>query len=85
MNFSEPFVKGVNANIAGWGNQAPQVVSEMNTLGVNWEREDLAWSETETQPGVYNWSSFESVLATAKANGITILPIVGYAPSWTTP
>jgi hypothetical protein len=57
----------------------------MNTLGVNWEREDLAWSETETQPGVYNWSAFESVLATAKANGITILPIVGYAPSWTTP
>jgi len=85
VSFSEPFVKGINANIAGWGNQAPQVVSEMNTLGVNWEREDLAWSETETQPGVYNWSSFESVLQTAKANGITILPIVGYAPSWTTP
>ena len=85
VNFNEPFVKGVNANIAGWGNQAPQIASEMNTLGVNWEREDLAWSETETQPGVYNWSAFESVLATAKANGITILPIVGYAPSWTTP
>ncbi len=85
VNFSEPFVKGINANIAGWGSQAPQVASEMNTLGANWEREDLAWSANEPQPGVYDWSSFESVLATAKANGITILPIVGYAPSWTSP
>jgi hypothetical protein len=85
VTFSEPFVKGINANIAGWGSQAPQVVSEMNTLGVNWEREDLSWSEAEPQQGVFDWSSFESVLATARANGITILPIVGYAPSWTSP
>ncbi len=85
VNFSEPFVKGINANIAGWGNQAPQVASEIHTLGATWEREDLAWSEVEPQPGVYNWAPFESVLATAQANGITILPIVGYAPSWTSP
>jgi hypothetical protein len=85
VSFSEPFVKGINANIAGWGSQAPQVASEVNSLGANWAREDLAWSEAEPQRGVFDWTSFESVIATARANGLTILPIVGYAPSWTTP
>jgi hypothetical protein len=57
----------------------------MSSLGVNWAREDLSWSDVESQKGVYNWSSFDKAIAEAQANGITILPIVGYAPSWTTP
>jgi hypothetical protein len=83
--FSEPFVKGINANIAGWGNQAFQIAREMNNLGVNWEREALDFSEVEAEPGVYNWRGFERVLAEARSTGITLLPVVGYAPSWTTP
>jgi len=83
--FSEPFVKGINANIAGWGSQFPQVASEMTTLGTNWEREDLAWSEAEPEPGIYEWSGFENALAEARSAGITLLPLVGYAPSWASP
>jgi hypothetical protein len=83
--FNEPFVKGINANIAGWGNQAWQIGREMNNLGVNWEREALDFSEVEPEPGVYNWRGFERVLAEARSAGITLLPVVGYAPAWTTP
>ena len=83
--FSEPFVKGINANIAGWGGQASQIAREMNDLGVNWEREALDFSEAEPEPGVYDWRGFERVLAEARSAGITLLPVVGYAPSWTTP
>jgi hypothetical protein len=83
--FSEPFVKGINANIAGWGGQASQIAREMNDLGVNWEREALDFSEAEPEPGVYDWRGFERVLAEVRSAGITLLPVVGYAPSWTTP
>jgi hypothetical protein len=76
----------VVTNIQGWGVSAmPQIASEMTTLGVNWAREDLSWAATEPEKGVYDWSGFDQMVAAAKADGITILPIVGYAPSWTSP
>jgi polysaccharide biosynthesis protein PslG len=84
--FGQPFVKGITANFEGEGpNNVPEEVSEMHSLGVNWTREALDWSEAEPQKGVFAWSSFDRVVAEAKANGISILPIVGYAPSWTSP
>lgn len=83
---SDPFVKGVDTNMQGWGVEAaPQIAAEMHTLGASWEREDLAWSAVEPQRGAFNWSSFDHIVAAAEANGITILPVVGYAPSWTSP
>jgi len=85
-NFGEPFVKGIDTNIQGWGTEGvPAIASEMRTLGVNWGREDLEWSQVEPQPGVFDWSSFDRMVSAAEANGITILPIVGYAPSWASP
>lgn len=81
--FGEPFVKGVDTNLQGWGVGAVgQIASEMSSLGVNWAREDLSWSSVESQKGVFNWTGFDQTLAAARENGITILPIVGYAPSW---
>jgi polysaccharide biosynthesis protein PslG len=84
--FGLPFVKGVNTNLAGWSvSNTPQIAAEITALGANWEREDLDWSSVESKPGVYNWTQFEQVLTAAQAKGITILPILGYAPSWTNP
>ena len=85
-DFGEPFVKGIDTNLQGWGAEAlPTIASEMSTLGVNWAREDLSWSDSEPRPGVFDWSSFDKVVYAAQARGITILPIVGYAPSWASP
>jgi hypothetical protein len=84
--FSEPFVKGIVTNIQGWGTSAmPQISSEMSSLGVNWAREDLSWADTEPHKGVFDWSGFDQMVSAAKAKGITVLPIVGYAPSWAAP
>lgn len=84
--FGEPFVKGIVTNIQGWGVSAmPKIASEMTTLGVSWAREDLSWADTEPQKGVFDWSSFDQMVSAAKAEGITVLPLVGYAPSWTSP
>lgn len=84
--FGLPFVKGMNANFLGEGaNNVPEEVSEMRSVGASWTREDLAWSEVEPEKGVYDWTPFDHVVAEAKENGISVLPIVGYAPSWTSP
>ncbi len=79
---SNPFVKGMVMNLGGWGAQAPQVASEGVAAGASWDREDLSWSSVETAPGVFNWSSFDNVIAVAKAKGLTVLPVMGYVPSW---
>jgi hypothetical protein len=85
-DFGQSFVKGVDTNLQGWGATAePQVTHEITTLGAHWAREDLNWSKVEPQRGVFDWSAFDQMVATAQANGITILPVIGYAPSWTTP
>ncbi len=84
--FDLPFVKGVDTNLQGWGTAAePQIAHEITTVGARWAREDLNWSEIEPRRGVFDWSSFDQMVSTAQANGITILPVAGYAPSWTTP
>jgi polysaccharide biosynthesis protein PslG len=85
-SFGLPFAKGVVANLQGWGiNNLPLIATQMKALGVNWEREDLDWNSVEAQKGVFSWTRFDQIVAAAKAQGITILPIVGYAPSWSSP
>lgn len=36
-------------------------------------------------PGVYDWSGFDAIVADARADGVSLLPVLSYAPSWTTP
>jgi hypothetical protein len=84
--FSEPFVKGVAESLTGWGEAAvPQVSEEIHNLGAEWVRVDLPWKEVMPSPGVYNWSAFDKQMKDAEAQGLHVLPILDYAPSWTTP
>lgn len=78
-------VRGINTNVTGWGSQGPQVLSEMSALGANWIREDLSWARSEPSRGVFDWSSFDNTVALARAAGFQILPILGYAPAWSSP
>jgi polysaccharide biosynthesis protein PslG len=83
--FGQPFVKGITADLEGEGSNGPEDIGYMRSLGVSWTREALDWSEAEPEKGVYDWSVFDRVLAEAQANGITVLPLLGYAPSWAGP
>jgi hypothetical protein len=85
-DFSQPFVKGVAEDPTGWGEVgAEQIGEEMHSLGANWVRVDLPWKEVMPSPGVYDWSHFDQVIRTSAALGLHVLPILDYAPSWTTP
>jgi hypothetical protein len=83
-NFGEPFVKGVNVQLDGWG-EPTRVANEIESLGAGWVRADLAWSSVMPSPGQYDWSSFDEVIKSAQSNGLHVLPVLGYAPSWTEP
>jgi Cellulase (glycosyl hydrolase family 5) len=85
-SLSEPFVEGVEENPDGWGEPAvAQVGKEVHELGAGWVRVDLPWKEVMPSPGVYDWSYFDKVVHNTEALGLHILPILGYAPSWTSP
>ena len=57
----------------------------MSTLGASWARIDLGWADVEKSPGVYDWSHIDADMAAAAREGLHVLPVVGYAPSWTQP
>jgi hypothetical protein len=78
------FVKGMGMGIGGWGSQGPAVADQGKAMGATWDREDLAWSQTMPNSSTHDWSYFDGLVATARSKGITVLPILGYVPSWTT-
>jgi hypothetical protein len=84
--FSEPFLRGIVENPDGWGEgAAPHIAAEIHELAAEWVRVDLPWKDVMPSPGVYNWSNFDNVVRVTEGLGLHILPILGYAPSWTSP
>jgi len=50
--------------------------------GVKWSREDFEWERIEKEPGRFDWSFHDNLVAVAKRNGITVYAIVGYWTPW---
>lgn len=78
-----PFSMGINI-LWGNGNAADleQRFARMKSLGLTEARIDWEWRAVESKKGTYNWSSMDRLVSLAAKNGITIFPIVHYAPSW---
>lgn len=53
--------------------------------GVKWSREDFSWGRIEPQPGRFDWTYYDHLVACARRNGISVYAIVGYWSSWTKP
>lgn len=52
-------------------------------LGIKRIRTDLAWSSVEhAGPGQYDWARHDRLFAEARRQGLHIMAIVGYEPSW---
>ena len=56
--------------------------AEMTAIGANWTSIYLSWRAVEISPGVYNWSSWDQVLADAAAHDLQIILTVGGNPDW---
>jgi len=51
-------------------------------LGITELRIDWEWRIAEPAPGSYDWTAFDRLVSTAHRAGITLLPMVHYAPGW---
>jgi len=59
-----------------------ELISEYKDLNVHWVRDQMKWSWTETQPGVYNWTQLDQQVQLANQNGMHIVYVFQAAPSW---
>jgi hypothetical protein len=54
----------------------------MASSGVETARVPLTWADTETRPGVYNWTRIDRVVAAAARHQISLLVNVLLTPKW---
>jgi hypothetical protein len=54
----------------------------LRAAGVQMMRIDLSWDELEPTQGSFDWPKIDSALAEAAKQGIEVLAVVGYTPSW---
>lgn len=61
-------------------------LASIRSLGVGWIRVDLDWAAIQpTSPVLFNWSSFDTIVSAAAADGISVLPTIDYTPAWARP
>src|SRR3954465_7115277 len=54
----------------------------MDRTGVQTIRMAMPWSAMEPQPGLFDFSGTDAVVAQAASHGFTPLPTVTFAPAW---
>jgi hypothetical protein len=54
----------------------------IKATGVGWVRYDIEWSNIETSPGQYDWSSYDREVSAVAAHGLQSLAIIDYTPAW---
>ena len=63
---------GVNAHTA----ESEGVIDELHAYGVSWIRDDIMWGPMETEPGVYNFTSWEYTMDRIRENDMGIIAIL---------
>jgi len=66
---------GVNIHFS---QPAPGEMGVLAAVGCGWIRQDLTWAATERTPGVYNFSSYDGLLADLDSNDMRALIILDY-------
>ena len=70
--------------VVNQGTLAPADFDRMEAGGVQTLRFLVRWGVVQPQPGVYDWSSVDPVVAEAQAHGIRLLPFVYGVPRGST-
>lgn len=64
---------------------AARTCALMREAGIGWVRSDFDWRTVERRPGEWDFSRFDAVVAACEANGVQLLPILGYSVPWAHP
>ncbi len=67
------------------GSRLGAELNDVSYIGGSWIRADLAWDDVEPVRGPYSWSSFDRVVAAARARHLSVLALLAYTPSFARP
>jgi polysaccharide biosynthesis protein PslG len=74
---------GINALwIPGDAQSLRERFRKVRALGMRDVRLDWEWRQVEARKGEYRWDALDTLVKTAHEEGVTLLPIVHYAPAW---
>ena len=67
-------------------NEPPaRTCAAMRGAGFAWVRSDIDWRRIEREPGVWDFSEYDRVVAECEAEGMQFLPILYRPPTWAQP
>lgn len=74
---------GVDINIAQVGlNTFGSLLDQAVTLGVGWVRVGFSWKQIEPQPGQWDYSLPDTIVAQAQSHHLHLLVVLGNTPTW---
>jgi len=78
-----PFRYAANVQLLGREHRA--ILEGIRGMGFGWLRQQVRWGAIEPEPGTYQWSELDRLVADASAAGVRILLQVGGFPGAETP
>lgn len=78
-----PFRYAANVQLLGRDHHA--ILKGIRGMGFGWLRQEVRWGAIEPEPGVYQWSELDRLVADASAEGVRMLLQVGGFPGTETP
>jgi hypothetical protein len=57
-------------------------LARLRDAGVAWIREDFLWDQLEPEPGRFDWSATDALMAAAAAQELDVLAILDYSARW---
>ncbi len=64
---------------------AARTCAAMRGAGLSWVRSDIDWRKIEREPGVWDFSGYDRVVAECEGEGMQLLPILYRPPTWAQP
>ncbi len=67
------------------GEPAARTCAMLRQAGIGWVRSDFDWRSIERKPGEWNFTAFDKIVGECEAEGVQLLPILGYSVPWAHP
>lgn len=77
----ETFGYGIAINGTG-GGDIRYWMGQVESLGMGWVKQQVAWKDFEGEPGKMDWSGFDAIVDAANERNIKVLFSVAKAPDW---
>ena len=76
---------GVNIHVMWEHKEVPEEFRMLADANIHFIRSDFSWVNQEKAPGQWDFTRHDAAAAEAARRGLTLLPIIGYAPRWGKP